>query len=87
MAYKEFLDGMVAQRHIRLGRIGHSEDFANLACFLTSDVVSYIIGTGINTDSSPVARSALGSMDLVDRPSVAERGHLDGIGAGNAHGM
>ena len=39
-----------------LGRIGTSEEFANLACFLASDQGSYITGTAINVDGgrSPV---------------------------------
>ena len=39
-----------------LGRIGTSEEFANLACLLASDQGSYITGTAINVDGgrSPV---------------------------------
>jgi len=35
---------------IPLGRVGEPEEFANLACFLASDLASFITGAGINTD-------------------------------------
>ena len=43
-------------KDIPLGRIGRAEEFANLACFLSSDAASYITGTAINVDGgrSPV---------------------------------
>jgi 3-oxoacyl-[acyl-carrier protein] reductase len=43
-------------RGIPLGRMGTAEEFANLACFLASDLGSYITGTAINVDGgrSPV---------------------------------
>ncbi len=43
-------------KDIPLGRLGHAEEFANLACFLASDAASYITGTAINVDGgrSPV---------------------------------
>jgi 3-oxoacyl-[acyl-carrier protein] reductase len=41
---------------VPLGRMGTAEEFANLACFLASDLGSYITGTAINVDGgrSPV---------------------------------
>jgi NAD(P)-dependent dehydrogenase (short-subunit alcohol dehydrogenase family) len=41
---------------VPLGRVGRSEEFANIACFLASDAASYITGTAINVDGgrSPV---------------------------------
>jgi 3-oxoacyl-[acyl-carrier protein] reductase len=41
---------------VPLGRMGSAEEFANLACFLASDLGSYINGTAINVDGgrSPV---------------------------------
>jgi 3-oxoacyl-[acyl-carrier protein] reductase len=41
---------------VPLGRMGTAEEFANLACFLASDLGSYISGTAINVDGgrSPV---------------------------------
>ncbi len=41
---------MVDARHIPLGRIGETEEFANIACFLASDAAGYITGTAINVD-------------------------------------
>src|SRR6478672_8164673 len=43
-------------KDIPLGRIGRAEEFANMACFLVSDLGSYITGTAINIDGgrSPV---------------------------------
>ena len=41
---------------VPLGRIGRSQEFANIACFLASDAAGYITGTAINVDggTSPV---------------------------------
>ena len=41
---------------VPLGRMGRSEEFANIACFLASDAAGYITGTAINVDggTSPV---------------------------------
>ncbi|MDB5656674.1 MAG: short-chain dehydrogenase [Tardiphaga sp.] len=41
---------------VPLGRMGTADEFANLACFLASDLGSYINGTAINVDGgrSPV---------------------------------
>jgi NAD(P)-dependent dehydrogenase (short-subunit alcohol dehydrogenase family) len=50
-------DYMAARaKEIPLGRIGRAEEFANMACFLVSDLGSYITGTAINIDGgrSPV---------------------------------
>ena len=54
--YEEFLQGMVDNLGIPLGRIGETEEFANIACFLASDAAGYITGTSINVDGgrSPV---------------------------------
>jgi NAD(P)-dependent dehydrogenase (short-subunit alcohol dehydrogenase family) len=35
---------------VPLGRMGHAEEFANIACFLASDAGGYITGTAINVD-------------------------------------
>jgi NAD(P)-dependent dehydrogenase (short-subunit alcohol dehydrogenase family) len=42
---------------IPLGRVGHPEEFADLASFLLSSRASYITGTAINLDGGlcPVA--------------------------------
>lgn len=48
--YSEFLAGMAAD--IPLGRVGTAEEFANVACFLASDLASYVTGTSINVDGN-----------------------------------
>lgn len=52
--YDDYLKGMAGG--IPLGRVGRAEEFANLACFLASDLASYVAGTAINVDGgrSPV---------------------------------
>lgn len=52
--YEAYLKDMA--KGIPLGRVGKAEEFANLACFLASDLASYITGTSINVDGnlSPV---------------------------------
>ncbi|MGB0630016.1 MAG: SDR family NAD(P)-dependent oxidoreductase [Alphaproteobacteria bacterium] len=54
--YEVFVQGMANDRNIPLGRIGETEEFANIACFLASDQAGYITGTSINVDggASPV---------------------------------
>jgi len=46
----------VRAKEIPLGRVGRAEEFANMACFLASDLGSYITGDAINVDGgrSPV---------------------------------
>jgi NAD(P)-dependent dehydrogenase (short-subunit alcohol dehydrogenase family) len=41
---------------VPLGRYGRAEEFANVACFLASDLASYVSGVSINVDGnlSPV---------------------------------
>jgi 3-oxoacyl-[acyl-carrier protein] reductase len=53
-SFDEFTNNMA--KGIPLGRMGSAEEFANLACFLASDLGSYITGTAINVDGgrSPV---------------------------------
>jgi NAD(P)-dependent dehydrogenase (short-subunit alcohol dehydrogenase family) len=43
-------------KNIPLGRVGTAEEFANVACFLASDLASYVTGTSLNVDGnlSPV---------------------------------
>ena len=43
-------------KKVPLGRMGTAEEYANIACFLTSDAATYITGTAINVDGglSPV---------------------------------
>ncbi len=54
--FEDFLQGMVDARGIPLGRIGETQEFANIACFLCSEQAGYITGTSINVDGgwSPV---------------------------------
>jgi 3-oxoacyl-[acyl-carrier protein] reductase len=53
-SYEAFLSKMA--ENVPLGRIGTAEEFANVACFLASDLASYVTGTSINIDGnmSPV---------------------------------
>ena len=52
--YEAYLAGMA--KPIPLGRVGTAEEFANVACFLASDLASYVTGASINVDGnlSPV---------------------------------
>jgi 3-oxoacyl-[acyl-carrier protein] reductase len=52
--YEDYLAKMAAP--VPLGRVGRSEEFANVACFLASDLADYVTGTSINVDGnlSPV---------------------------------
>jgi len=54
--YEVFVQSMADDRNIPLGRIGETEEFANIACFLASNQAGYITGTSINVDggASPV---------------------------------
>jgi NAD(P)-dependent dehydrogenase (short-subunit alcohol dehydrogenase family) len=53
-SYEDFLAKM--GEGVPLGRIGTAEEFANVACFLASDLASYVTGASINVDGnlSPV---------------------------------
>ena len=53
-SYDAFLAGM--GKGVPMGRVGTAEEFANVACFLASDLASYVTGTAINVDGnmSPV---------------------------------
>lgn len=52
--YEAFLADM--GRGVPMGRVGTAEEFANVACFLASDLAGYVTGTSINVDGnlSPV---------------------------------
>ncbi len=52
--YAAYLAGMA--KGVPLGRVGTAEEFANVACFLASDLAGYVTGTAINVDGnlSPV---------------------------------
>ena len=52
--YAAYLAGMA--KNIPLGRVGTADEFANLACFLASDLAGYVTGASINVDGnlSPV---------------------------------
>jgi len=53
-SYQQFLADMGTG--VPLGRVGSAEEFANVACFLASDLAGYVTGTSINVDGnmSPV---------------------------------
>jgi NAD(P)-dependent dehydrogenase (short-subunit alcohol dehydrogenase family) len=53
---EEFMTNMAKDSRIPLGRMGRSEEFADLASFLLSPRASYLTGVGINLDGglSPV---------------------------------
>jgi len=52
--YETFLAEMA--KDIPIGRVGRTDELANVACFLASDLASYVTGTSINVDGnlSPV---------------------------------
>jgi len=54
LSYEEYVKE--CGKKIPLGRLGDTEEYANMACFLASDAASYITGTAINIDGglSPV---------------------------------
>lgn len=56
ISYEDFKVEMAEKAKIPIGRIGESEEFANVACFLASDAASYVTGVDINIDGgrSPV---------------------------------
>ena len=53
-SYEDYLKAMA--KGVPLGRVGRAEEFANVACFLASDLASYVAGVSINVDGgkSPV---------------------------------
>ena len=53
-SFQEYISPIV--KTLPLGRMGEAEEFANLACFLSSEAGSYITGCAINVDGgrSPV---------------------------------
>jgi NAD(P)-dependent dehydrogenase (short-subunit alcohol dehydrogenase family) len=55
-SYESFLDDMAVAQNIPMGRVGRPEEFADTACFLASDLASYLSGVAINVDGgrSPV---------------------------------
>jgi NAD(P)-dependent dehydrogenase (short-subunit alcohol dehydrogenase family) len=54
IALKDYVNARIPD--VPLGRIGRAEEFANIACFLSSNAAAYITGTAINVDGgrSPV---------------------------------
>ena len=66
--YEAFLAGMASG--IPLDRVGTAEEFANVACFLASDLASYVTGTAVNVDGDlcPVMYAA--GRKLQSRPSI-----------------
>jgi NAD(P)-dependent dehydrogenase (short-subunit alcohol dehydrogenase family) len=56
VALEDFYAGMASASNIPLGRVGRTEEFADLAAFLLSPRASYITGVGVSIDGglSPV---------------------------------
>lgn len=52
--YDAFIADMA--KNVPMGRLGRADEFANVACFLASDLAGYVTGTSINVDGnmSPV---------------------------------
>ena len=48
--YDAFLADM--GKSVPMGRVGTAEEFANVACFLASDLAAYVTGTSINVDGN-----------------------------------
>jgi NAD(P)-dependent dehydrogenase (short-subunit alcohol dehydrogenase family) len=48
MSFDQFIEA--TGKAVPMGRMGDASEFANLACFLASDLASYITGTAINVD-------------------------------------
>lgn len=55
--YEQFTEGLAARLHIPMGRMGHSQEFADVATFLLSPRAAYVTGAAVNIDGgiSPVA--------------------------------
>jgi len=49
-SYEDYLVDMADELKIPLGRVGKTEEFANMACFLASEEAGYVTGTSINVD-------------------------------------
>jgi NAD(P)-dependent dehydrogenase (short-subunit alcohol dehydrogenase family) len=80
---EELYSQMAKNADIPLGRVGRSEEFADLAAYLLSDRSSYVTGSAVNLDggSSPVLLSpwhaAEGAEGKRSGPSVAGRSGPD----------
>lgn len=48
--YEEFSARMARQMNIPMGRLGVADEFANVACFLSSEAASYVTGSVLNVD-------------------------------------
>ena len=48
VTFEEFV--AEAGKGVPMGRMGTTEEYANMACFLASDAASYVTGTAINVD-------------------------------------
>ena len=44
------------ERHVPLGRVGHTQDIANACLFLLSDEASFITGTELIVDGGCLAK-------------------------------
>ena len=48
--YEAFIDQIAERSRVPMKRMGTAQEFANVACFLASDMASYVTGVALNVD-------------------------------------